>query len=253
MLTSINELISSNTLFHFTNTRENLINILTNEFRPRYCLEDFNILDPSLPHDPELEIAIPMICFCDLPLSRTKNHLSIYGNYGIGLTKEWGMRNGITPVLYAHPQSILISLIQSLRNIISKQADQDSLDNLYSLACLLKPYEGKFWRKDRYIPNVRFYDEREWRYIPSFRNGRYGLSKEAFLDDKIRLVANKHLGSDNVISFEPKDIRYIVVAHEDEVLSMYDDVWRIKKKYTEDERKLLVSRIISAAQIQQDF
>ena len=36
--------LSANTLFHFTNNIDNIINILTNEFSPRYCMESFEFL-----------------------------------------------------------------------------------------------------------------------------------------------------------------------------------------------------------------
>lgn len=77
--------LSANTLFHFTNNIDNIINILTNEFSPRYCMESFEFLGGC-----DLEIAIPMVCFCDIPLSQIKNHIENYGGYAIGLSKEWG-------------------------------------------------------------------------------------------------------------------------------------------------------------------
>jgi hypothetical protein len=76
--------ISANTLFHFTGHLENLVSILTNEFRPHFCLEDFNTLTRRYKHEIDLEKAVPMVSFCDIPLSQIAFHLSIYGDYGIG-------------------------------------------------------------------------------------------------------------------------------------------------------------------------
>lgn len=42
------------------------------------------------------------ICFCDLPLGQTRDHRMQYGEYAIGMTKEWAMRQQITPVRYYH-------------------------------------------------------------------------------------------------------------------------------------------------------
>jgi hypothetical protein len=83
-------MISSNTLFHFTDKRENLINILENEFRPHFCLENFNFFAHDMNYREGFEIAIPMVCFCDIPLSQARIHMKHYGEYGIGLSKEWG-------------------------------------------------------------------------------------------------------------------------------------------------------------------
>src|SRR5687768_12579934 len=102
--------VSANTLFYFTASIGNLISILTNEFHPHFCLEDFSVLNKSvLSAGTETELAVPMVCFCDLPLSQIGFHLSVYGDYGIGMTKSWGQKNGITPVLYVHDKSSLNS------------------------------------------------------------------------------------------------------------------------------------------------
>ena len=92
-MNELKETISSNSLFHFTNSAERLVGILKHTFRPRYCLEDLRMFTTSLDEDEEgswLELAIPMVCFCDIPLSKIKHHLTFYGNYGIGFDKRMG-------------------------------------------------------------------------------------------------------------------------------------------------------------------
>ena len=86
--------ISANTLFHFTSSLDNLTGILINDFYPRYCLEDFS---DFLEH--KYRIAIPMVSFCDIPLSQIHNHIKYYGGYALGLKKEWGRRNKISPII----------------------------------------------------------------------------------------------------------------------------------------------------------
>jgi hypothetical protein len=95
--------ISANTLFHFTSKLDYITNILTNEFTPRYCMESFGYLNEE---NNLLEIALPMVCFCDIPLSQIRNHIKNYGGYAIGLLKEWGISNGINPVMYSLPDSL---------------------------------------------------------------------------------------------------------------------------------------------------
>src|SRR5690554_1515731 len=91
--------LSSNKLFHYTYSLENLINILKTGFQVQYSLESINFVstqETNLQH----EIAIPMICFCDIPLKLVKQHTAVYGNYAIGLAKEWGVGESVCPVLY---------------------------------------------------------------------------------------------------------------------------------------------------------
>jgi Putative abortive phage resistance protein AbiGi, antitoxin len=56
-----------------------------------------------------------IVCFCDLPLSNLSEHLNFYGNYGIGLTKEWGIGKGINPVIYLSQASELNIQLAKLR------------------------------------------------------------------------------------------------------------------------------------------
>jgi hypothetical protein len=73
--------------------RSTIAGFLKNDFRPHYCLEDFNVIFPGEPED-NLSLAIPMVSFCDIPLSQSQQHLDTYGGYGIGLTKEWAKEMG---------------------------------------------------------------------------------------------------------------------------------------------------------------
>lgn len=83
--------ISSETLFHFTGRekgKETLLSILENGFYPRYCIENLS----SYNENTESQYpAFPMVCFCDIPLTRIKTHTKHYGEYAIGLKKlgEW--------------------------------------------------------------------------------------------------------------------------------------------------------------------
>eukprot|EP01034_Spumella_vulgaris_P011525 gene11525-14663_t len=67
-------------------------------FWPRYSLEDFR-WQVSGPNSHEFA-AFPMVCFCDIPLSRIDEHVGFYGSYGLGLSREWGIRAGLNPVQY---------------------------------------------------------------------------------------------------------------------------------------------------------
>lgn len=258
--------ISSNTLFHFTDKRENLINILEKEFRPHYCLEDFNqFYSRSDNNNEEFESAIPMVCFCDIPLSQIKNHMENYGCYGIGLSKDWGMKNKISPVLYAYKGSVIASTIVQLGDSIFRsvfknmQPDGDYVDGVvndtHRIKCFIKPYEGKLYRNERYTDKtIRFYDEREWRFVPEQcedEEPNYRMAKKGFIihqnQDKDKLWHQA------ILKFEPFDIKYIIVQKEEEIIHIIKEIERIKEKYDEDEKKLLCSRVISSERILEDF
>lgn len=256
---NIKETISSNTLFHFTNSAENLLNILTNEFSPRYCLEDLKILATNLNWEKALELAIPMSCFCDIPLSKIKSHISYYGNYGIGLTKEWGIKNGICPITYADKNSSSSRLMQLMLQNLWENKEEDKIKDartaFVNLIRFFKPYTGDFWRTGGIIENYRFYDEREWRFVPD--TGEldlpYCLSKEEFFDDFKRVQANNDIAERCVISFEPKDVRFIIVEKEEQIPSMIESIEKIKGKFDSKTKKTLITRIISKECVMEDL
>ncbi len=205
--------VSSNALFHFTDSFDNLINILKKEFRPHFCLEYFS--DSIFRHKPTKDVvahAIPMNCFCDLPLSNIKVHLVFFGEYGLGLTKTWGMKKGISPVMYIYPKSHLAKYIENIIGYIFNNEmrtlnknDAQALSNLYEFIGFIKPYKGLIDHKGKRHLNKRFYDEREWRYVPNqlkdpVGKKPYRLSKNDFLDNEKRDNANEYVEDFGVTS-----------------------------------------------------
>ena len=69
----------TDTLFHYTQKEDTLISILKDGFKFSYSKED-------IIHD--VFLAIPMISFCDIPLSISSEHSKKYGKYAIGLSKK---------------------------------------------------------------------------------------------------------------------------------------------------------------------
>lgn len=259
MSTSAFPAISANTLFHFTSSMENLLSILTDEFRPRFCLENSYVLTAGrMPEHEQHEHGIPLVSFCDLPLSQIGFHLSVYGDYGIGMTKSWGRAQGISPVLYMYPEGSLSSTFSDLLILGDRETDLELKEKwallIFDFACFVKPYEGNLWREGGELPNIRFYNEREWRFVPSLPAGFHKyLSKPDFLDSEIRNAANEKLKEVARISFEPNDIKYLIVRREDEIVPLIREIERIKGKYGFDDVALLSSRVISAEQIRTDF
>jgi Putative abortive phage resistance protein AbiGi, antitoxin len=286
--------VSANTLFHFTSNINNLVGILRNNFYPRYCLENFSAFytKDMAKRLGFSNIAIPMVCFCDIPLSNIRHHINVYGRYAIGLTKGWGKRKNISPVMYALENSISARVIRRGFSRIEKSIHKtnEHLEKLYSkdpkykfdekdklidelagtlarvdnglidMMSFTKNYSGTFIRNGKNYKNVCFYDEREWRYLPdsSFLFEQQipsYIQRNVFLDQAKRTKENEKLERvECLLEFEPSDIRYIIVAKNDEILPMVDSIHQIKgNKYSYNDLRLLTTRIISMEQILQDF
>jgi hypothetical protein len=259
--------LSANTLFHFTSNIDNIINILKNEFSPRYCMEKFEFIGSN-----NLEIAIPMVCFCDIQLAQILNHIENYGGYGIGLSKEWGVSNGINPVAYSIKGSVATEAISKVdvdMRILKNSGEitgeiltdlSQSIDLLSHFIFFMKPYEGQAWNKKSFDgSHTRFYDEREWRYIPDLNciktnKIRWFLNKDEYLNEDFRRDNNVRMSEISKLSFSPDDIKYIVVNSEDEILKLCKEIDNIKgDNYSQNKLNILKTRIISKEQILSDF
>lgn len=276
--------ISAHTLFHFTYNKNSLLSILKNGLYVRYSLENFE----SLIND-KAEIVFPMTCFCDIPLSHVRRHTNTYGKYAIGLSKSWGMKNQINPIIYTYPNSatttILNEIFENIENFfdineieLEKIKINKSVETLYwkfndrenefskrveSLNSKLshfiryiKPYEGKFYRNGDYLENpVRFYDEREWRFTPSreflfSKEMKDSYKSEYFIDPKKRRALNIKLAKHIKLEFEPNDVKFIIVERDNEIPDMIKKLDDIfGKTASSNDLKLLGTRLISLEQI----
>ncbi|MFZ4799750.1 MAG: abortive infection system antitoxin AbiGi family protein [Bacteroidia bacterium] len=72
--------LSSNCFLHFTPRLDILVSIIKNGFYPRYCIEKTSYLPIEKVNN--LEMAYPIVSFCDIPFSKKKSHISKYGDYG---------------------------------------------------------------------------------------------------------------------------------------------------------------------------
>ena len=241
--------IKSNVLTHFTNSIDNLENILTNNFIPKLCLEDYEYL-----LNKEYKMFIPMVCFCDIPLHLIHTHINDYGSYGLGLSKKWGIKNKLNPVIYLEKESILSESIGEILDNLPENTNTNILTNFWKIFCLLKPYQGI----NKLLKNKVFYEENEWRYIPQKMHviegdSIFGLTllKEEAKEESLNKI-NTILSKQPLI-FEPEDIQYIFIDNERERKSIIELIKNIKSiKYSSDTINTLCSKIISYEQIEGD-
>jgi hypothetical protein len=174
--------LSTEYLSHFTKSFENLINIVKDGFKPNICKElaiderptqkhktfinpfaDF--FDEEETESQNVKRYIPMVCFCDIPSKFAKTHREIYGQYGILLTKQWAIDHGISPIIYLPENSKLHTIFYNISGLIKKSIDNYSSDvapmkeEINKLQEYIKAYKKE---NEKY----KYYDEREWRYIP---------------------------------------------------------------------------------------
>jgi hypothetical protein len=244
--------LSSNTLTHFTERKEALLGILQENFKIFFCKETVHFGEYTQ------RFFCPMVSFCDIPMSEIKNHIKKYGNYGIGLTKEWAVKNGLNPVLYVAQHS---TLSQSYRTamrhfVIDKNTATKNTTNeamaLLDIIRYMKNYEGPLERKNQSIASYRFSDEREWRYVPKFTKLKEMIATKATYEinqEKYSMIYNN-----DRLKFEPNDIKYIIIKDDSEIKEIISHLRNAKgRNYSYDDIERLTTRILTIEQIMGDF
>lgn len=230
---------SADVLFHYTNNLDSLISIMNDYFIPFFSMESINELKIS---QLSAHMAFPMVCFCDIPLERHATHKSKFGEYGIGMKKEWGIKKHLTPVVYYDTQSYTACAVRGLIRIESQfdpKLKDDVRGNYFKYVSLLmmmyKPYKGEYFSKkeSKFSTNHRtFYDEREWRYFPTNDGPKLWLEMDEYKDEDILKKMNNGIQENNRIDFELNDIEYLFLKNEDEIEPFLS---QLKSKYSEEQ------------------
>jgi hypothetical protein len=136
MTPSTADRLSSDNLYHFKKDVSILEAILEKGFR-------HNLLQEAIPYK-NAEQQNFMVCFCDIRFQESDLHRRCYGQNGIVLTKDWGIRVGVTPVRYIHQNSVggsdaYISMKNAIRTIRAGSADHtDTATVQYLIFALLR-------------------------------------------------------------------------------------------------------------------
>jgi hypothetical protein len=256
----MSENVSSSVLFHFTKSLDNVKNILNNGFFPHYCPEYTFHEDDILAsrHSKPPRFAIPLVSFCDLPLSLIGEHLQQYGYFGIGLKKEWGIRNGLAPVIYTHSKAKTRPAISRLLAGPSGGMDAESINDRWFLAAHTKPFRGSAWRNGQVQRFTRFYDEREWRYVPPVQKGRdLFIHFSAYSHGPTRSELEQRYQRDYSLPLTPDDIQYLIVKYnrgEQNVIDLHDFIMRIfSRRFSRRDAILVTTSIMTHDCIRDDI
>src|SRR5262249_32237680 len=204
---------------HFTNSVDHIKSILKDGFFPHYCPE--YSLDPADRREasrgrPPMH-AIPIVSFCDLPLSLIGKHLEHYGHFGIGLDKRCGVNNGVARVISTHSRTQTRASLLLLPTEDAKNSGETAARDMMLLAAYTKPFEGPAWRRKKVHKKVRFYDEREWRYVPRIQKGQsLFLGRKDFNNITKKNAFQKRLKEHNVLPVHPDYVQYLIVPYDKE-------------------------------------
>jgi hypothetical protein len=205
-----------------------------------------------------------MVSFCDIPLSQIKNHISNYGHYGIGLSREWAIRNKLNPVLYVEPGSHLAVSYRKIIKYFSKTAPtlpkevkgdtREAMKQALDVVRYIKNYEGPLTRRTKTFEKYRFSDEREWRYVPDYSCPCQMLyTATSFSKDGAKEKSAVDI-SDLRLKFDPNDVKYIIIKSDSEISEFVDHLRKTKgKKYTHDDIERLTTRLLTSEQIHNDI
>lgn len=295
--------INALSLFHFTRKLDTLKQIVENGLRFSYAFEKYSaqiIANYEYPYSGDVVnkvyedtgVAIPMVSFCDIPITRANSHMDKYGEYMIGLNKDAMMylyEPILNPVLYIHSNNLIQAVdelgivhAETTRNLFNaifenpKNVNLETFEENNNLRKDLKPLiDRRFYCsfilglvKPIYDQQTKvcYYDEREWRaFYPNRMQSAewiWGIEKEYF--DSNRLVWNEELSrnKENYITI-PKEflgsiITHIVTHTEQEIPQLIE--WIINsemlfgcEEISMDERLLLVSRVTSFERISLDY
>ncbi len=237
------------TLFHFTQTPENLLHILEEGFWPRYCLEDISWLDCET-----RRLAWPMVSFCDIPISRLREHTEFYGSYGVGLCRERWKATGLNPLLYVSPDSILRDLLRDLLLDIRKNPDSRIKTAGMVVLASCKPLSGVM-EVNGVKREKDFYSECEWRFLPWVEGGKYGffLREEQFRNDEFLKEANEERRNDRMLDFQPDDVRYLLVKTRDDVHRLVSFINTKMSHYPATVLDMLKTRIVVLDEVSGDY
>jgi hypothetical protein len=208
------------------------------------------------------EFAVPMVSFSDLRLSELKDNVGTYGKFGIGLTKEWAISNGLNPVMYASQASLFtenfISGIEDFFKLLSNSTDstgryETAYNNTINTLRYIKNYRGDLIRPGKKsIKNYVFANEREWRYVPPITENILPFVPIDKISTSQQKIQFNQKASYIRLNFKPDDIQYLIVENDNDINDLIYHLRQVKNRFYPDTVDRLSSRILTYEQIEKD-
>lgn len=235
--------IYSNSFFHYTQKYEVLVGILENGFIGSYANEQYPKANGAIGH-----LYIPMISFCDIPLSQLQ-HI-VYGNYAIGMSRLWGNELPLCPVSY-YPNKRSANITRFITDCFDKFKNNSSLyTKLLGYVKPVRKYRETGYAKQRRRDN---YIEREWRKI----------YQKKWIESKDQYFAFKEKNGDSLLNqfisrFHPSQVDMIVVKSDvdrGDLISKINSLQQIGgySDISKKEKLLLISKITTIDEIKKNY
>lgn len=151
----------------------------------------------------------------------------------------------MSPVIYVHSDSTHMTLTASAKNIENLQKS--------STTPYLKQYAGfqekRVHGSDPVRKKRRFYDEREWRFVP--RGEKWHVTDYASENDLKKEKDKLNRGHLAGMPIKLDEIRYILVGRETEIPEFIKTIRDLS--IPSQEQDILITRIITMQQVRWDF
>lgn len=276
--------VNSSSLFHFTQKLDTLKKIIKNGLRYSFAYEQYpssivqSYLSPFEDINDDLKmangVAIPMISFCDIPITRASEHIDRYGHYMIGLNKNNFSRdfaNIINPVIYVHSPNLENAITRfgieygkAEREILKMFTDRNIVNSFIGKTKQELLCDNDFIKIIDPLINIRFlsnfliglikpikdetysyYDEREWRlFLPEEAKGInwiWGITKKEYKQERNSWNESLEKNEDMFIKipweYYDEYITHIVVSKEKEIDALIKFIMESDKIFGYDSNK----------------
>jgi hypothetical protein len=224
----------TNILFHSIREYSNLKKIISDKgFKASYADE---IVDGY-------KVKILMVSFSNVALLESRTQIN-YGDFSVGLTKEWAKRKKLEPVIYTYENSEVgttfldIMTVAGRRQEYLKRVNKNKLsesirldfslilDNTANMLMYVKPTKVYNNEGEEFIA----YNDREWRFVhkhgeinPLIWEKNY-LTNKPFTEYKNSELKNKPFTESVVLSFVLADLKYIVVEKKNQKKEIFESL-----------------------------
>src|SRR5258706_8017733 len=130
-------------------------------------------------------------------------------------------------------KELLDDSVENIKSNVASTADYKELvDNLIetvnnnsNLFRYIKNYRGIHIRNNKTYPNYRFYDEREWRYVPALKDNRVKkwLNTDQFKEYR-GLNKSKPFIENINLPFTSNDIKYLIVKSNKDIPKLIEAI-----------------------------